>query len=248
MTGIRHTSVSIVLPLYNPPERWYEQFQKNIKEWNDYLSPAEKVEYIVVYDGDPVWEVKEQFKWIVDNYKEVRFLTYKINKGKGHALRHGVRHAVADTILTVDFDFPYQKESAGEMIKLLREGNDVIIGKRSKEYFTQIPFKRKVISKVFSSVATFFLGLPLKDTQSGMKGFNKKGKEVFLETTINRFLVDTEFVLRAWKKDLLMKIIEIQPKPYLSFTNFGMKVIKTESRNFLKLLYLKRVLQKKQRA
>lgn len=244
MPGLHSTPVTIVLPLYKPKSNWKEDFINNVYELNEYLSPSIAVEYIVVHDGLPEPYISEDLSRISEEHKEVKFLYYKKNRGKGYALRQGVKLSTTEHILTIDFDFPYQKESVKEMITLLQQGRDVVVGKRSDKYFQQIPFKRKIISKIFSLIANLFLGLPLRDTQSGIKAFNQKGKTIFLETTINRFLVDTEFILRAWKKNLSMQMIMIEPKPLLSFTNFGFKVIKTESVNFLKLLYLNKILSK----
>jgi hypothetical protein len=89
-----------------------------------------------------------------------------------------------------------------------------------------------------------FLDLPLYDTQSGIKGFNTAGKNVFLQTTINRFLIDTEFILRSSRDNISIKQIDISLEPYVVFSNFGVKVIRTEMNNFLKLLYLNRTLKK----
>jgi dolichyl-phosphate beta-glucosyltransferase len=244
MSGLQRIPVTIVLPVYKPPAQWSEQFTENIKELREYLPSAVQLEYIVVYDGTPDPVVVDTFHAICTRHKEIKFTWYRKNHGKGYALRHGVRMANSPNILTIDFDFPYQKESVGEMIRLLQQGHDIIVGKRSNRYFQQIPLKRKVISKIFSWVTKTFLGLSLKDTQSGIKGFNEKSKPVFLETIINRFLVDTEFILRASKKNLNVKTIQIEPKPGLSFTNFGLTVIKTELVNFIKLLYLNRTLTK----
>lgn len=246
MSGLQRIPVTIVLPVYNPPARWSEQFMENIKELTEYLPPEVQLDYVVVHDGPPDPVVIDRFRDIRKAHKEIKFTWYKRNCGKGYALRYGVRMANAPSILTMDFDFPYRKESVGEMIQLLQQGYEIIVGKRSNGYFQQIPLKRKIISKIFSWVAKLFLGLQLKDTQSGIKGFNKKGKSVFLETTINRFLVDTEFILRASKKRLHVKTIQIEPKPDLSFTNFGFRVIKTETLNFIKLLYLNRKLTRTQ--
>ncbi len=125
------------------------------------------------------------------------------------------------------------------MIQLLLDGNDVIIGKRSADYFKQIPFSRKLMSKSFSFVAAKFFGMHMPDSQSGIKGFNQNGKMEFLATSINRFLAETEFVLRACNEGLIVKSVLIKSKPHLSFSNFGMMTIFKEMINFLKLVYLR---------
>jgi hypothetical protein len=143
------------------------------------------------------------------------------------------------------FDFPYKKKNIVELISFLKQGYDVVIGKRSKSYFKQLPFKRKIISALCLLLKKIFLDLPTYDTQSGIKAFNQTGKKIFLETTINRFLADTEFILRSHKQDLSIKEMDIELEPYVEFSNFGLGVIRTEMNNFLKLLYLNKKLRKK---
>ena len=153
--------------------------------------------------------------------------------------------ADTDYLLVTDFDFPYKKKNIIELITLLKEGYDIVVGKRSRSYFRQLPLKRKIISGLCNILRKIFLDLPMYDTQSGIKAFNKNGKKVFLETTIDRFLIDTEFILRSYKQNLLIKEINIELESYVEFSNFGLKVIKTEMDNFWKLLQLNMQLKKK---
>jgi hypothetical protein len=58
-----------------------------------------------------------------------------------------------------------------------------------------------------------WLNLPDCDAQSGLKGMSYKGCEFFLQTKINRFLFDTEFVLKANHcKDICLQILPIQTR------------------------------------
>jgi hypothetical protein len=118
------------------------------------------------------------------------------------------------------------------------------MGKRSKSYFRQLPWKRKLISGMCNVLKKLFLDLPMYDTQSGMKAFNNTGKKIFLETRINRFLIDTEFLLRSYKKNLSIKEIDIELEPYVKFSRFGFRVVREEMNNFVKLLFLNRRLKR----
>ncbi|RZJ99712.1 MAG: hypothetical protein EOO43_26015 [Flavobacterium sp.] len=142
----------------------------------------------------------------------------------------------------VDFDFPYKKENMLEVLSQLRRGNDIVVGKRTKKYFQQLPLKRRFISKLFSLLNRLFLQLPLCDTQSGLKGFNTHARSIFLQTTIDRFLIDTEFLLRAHRTSLSIRIIEIELNPHIEFSNFNIQVVKTELQNFRKLMRLNKEL------
>jgi hypothetical protein len=235
---------SVVLPLYKPAGNWEELFLQNVKALNDLLPENLTVHYIVVYDGLPEKSVYERFESILQNYPCISFMCYGPNMGKGYALRQGVRSAETDYVIITDFDFPYAKKNIVELMDLLVDGYDVVVGKRSASYFRQLPIKRKIISETCDLLKKAFLDLPSYDTQSGIKAFNKNGKEAFLETEINRFLIDTEFLLRSHKKSLAIKEINIELEPYVQFSNFGVKVLREEMKNFFRLLYLNKKLRK----
>ncbi len=235
---------SIILPLYKPKGRWIEKFLKDFNELNNQLPHDVCLKYIVVHDGPADISVISAFDVISKSFANIIFISYPANRGKGYALREGIKIADTPYILMTDFDFPYRNENLTELISLLKKGHDVVAGKRSKAYFARLPFKRKIISRLFILLNRIFLDLPLYDTQSGIKGFNAKGKNVFMETTTDRFLVDTEFILRSYRKNLSIKAFDIELKPDAEFSNFGIQVIKTELRNFLSLLYLTKRLRK----
>lgn len=229
---------SVILPLYKPRGNWVDLFIQNVKEINSQIDLNISIQFIVVYDGAPDLGVVKGFHRIAEAIKNVKFISYPKNMGKGYALRKGISNCESDFILITDFDFPYKKSHFPELIKNLQEGHEVVIGKRSKSYFQSLPLKRKFISKACILLKKLFLNLPTYDTQSGIKAFNKIGKQIFLETTINRFLADTEFILRSYKHRLSIKEIDLELESYVQFSNFGLKVIKTELGNFLRLFYL----------
>ncbi|MBK9190506.1 MAG: hypothetical protein IPM77_02840 [Crocinitomicaceae bacterium] len=84
-----------------------------------------------------------------------------------------------------------------------------------------------------------FLRLPTDDSQCGIKGFNKKGADVFLDTKIDRFLFDLEFIKLASKRKLNVQIAEVELKPNIVFSKVSFKILFRESLNFLKVLFRK---------
>ena len=235
-------SVAIVLPLYNPSGDWKENFVKNIREIDSMLSSQVVINYIVVNDGSDAFDIGSFFHSLKEQHN-VAYLSYKENMGKGYALRRGVREAVADFVILTDFDFPYVMHNIWEVIQQMLQGFDVVIGKRSKAYFKNLPLKRRIISKSYMLLSWISFKLPLYDIQSGIKGLGKKGKELFLETEVDRFLIDTEFVLRATRKNLVLKIVDVDLKENVAFSNFGINTIITELKNFVTLIKLNRSLK-----
>lgn len=226
--------VSVVLPLYQPKQNWAKQFAENIDRLNKMATVC--FNYIIVHDGPVTRELLDEVELLKACFQNISFQYYGQNRGKGYALRYGVRKTQTPFTIVMDFDFPYSDENIAQIIEGLQQGYDVVTGKRDTDYFKKAPLKRKIISKAFSFFNEVFFDLPENDTQSGLKGFNEKGKAVFLQTTIDRFLVDTEFLIRATKKSLSIKVIMVHLRPHVSFTNFGLKVLHTELGNLFSLI------------
>ncbi len=238
------TFISIVLPLYRPKGNWAEKFIQHTIELRPFLPRQLQVEWIVVYDDAIDASLLPGFSLLRERLEGVQIASYGTNRGKGYALREGVRLAHSPHVLTMDFDFPYHKENIAELIAQLQGGFfDIVVGRRSPAYFSQVPWQRKLISKLFSRLNRSLLRLPLCDAQSGIKGFNLNGREQFLQTTIDRFLVDTEFVMRSSRQGLFIKTIDIELRPGILFSSFGLPVLMTELRNFVQLLLLNKKLK-----
>lgn len=165
----------------------------------------------------------------------VNFVNYTTNRGKGYALRQGVQAASGEYVIYTDIDFPYTNESFDRIFEALKAGNDVAIGIRGEEYYAHLPASRVRISKFLRSLIRFFLRIPTDDTQCGLKGFNQKGKEVFLQTTINRYLFDLEFVFLSARKKLNIKTVEVELRPEITLSQMNWKVLLQEFGNFLKI-------------
>jgi len=70
-----------------------------------------------------------------------------------------------------------------------------------------------------------------------LKGFNKTGKEVFLNTKINSFLFDLEFLVLASKiRDLKISWITVEAREDITFSTVNWKTIKTELLNFVSII------------
>ena len=228
--------LSIVLPMYKPEQGWEKTFKKNIEFLEREFNHAIFIEYIIVNDGYENEHLLNLFEVIQQSENNIRFISYAENKGKGFALRTGVAAATASIVITTDLDFPYEFRDVKNLYLLLKSGKEIVSGKRMTSYYTATPFKRKIISKTCIALNKYLLNLSLPDTQSGLKGFNKKGKNVFLQTTINRFLVDTEFLVLANKHKIDIEVLEISLKKDIKFSNMGFKVLWTEGKNFYRIL------------
>lgn len=231
-----HFDLSLILPMCKPKEGWQYQLLNNIGILNEKFENKIAIEVIVVNDGFENKDILNLFKVIGQLFTNVKFISYPNNKGKGFALRTGLTSSTASHIIITDFDFPYEISDIVKIYHLLKSGKEIVVGKRNTKYYQHIPLKRKIVSKACIALNRHVLKLPFADTQSGLKGFNNKGKMLFLATTINRFLVDTEFLLLAHKNEHHISVVNINLRSGINFTNMGWKVILTEGKNFYKIM------------
>lgn len=189
-------------------------------------------------DGSSYGITDAKIEYLKNRINNFFFINNPINYGKGNALRQGVEKATGDFIIYTDIDFPYTRNSFNKITKnLLSQKANVIAGNRGNEYYKNTPLFRKWISKALRRIMKTFLKLPVDDTQCGIKGFDSRGKEVFLSTEINRFLFDLELIKLSAKKNLIVQPVKVELKEGVVFSKVRMKVLLTEGYNFLKVLF-----------
>lgn len=225
--------LSLVLPCYNPHPDW---LQHVAKYYGEIKKEAPLTELIIVNDGSTANFDVMEIKKIFSPSPEVNILSYPVNRGKGYALREGVKRATGEITIYTDIDFPYTRHSLLNILNALKEGDtDVAVGIRSDEYYAHLPAARVKISRVLRWFIRKFLRIPTDDTQCGLKGFNSRGKEVFLQTTINRYLFDLEFIFMAAQRKLVMKTVVVELRTGVELSSMRWKIMLQESGNFLKI-------------
>lgn len=223
--------LSIVLPCYNPATDWIEQIERALLSLKKFYG---SIELIVVNDGTPQLNLNT-LKNRIEKVCPVKCVAYETNQGKGYALRAGVQNASGKYIVYTDIDFPYTQQSFLSIIEQLQKGADVVLGTRGNEYYEGLPAMRVRMSKILRWCIRTFLRLPTDDTQCGLKGFNEKGKQVFLSTTINRYLFDLEFVFLAARNSVNIQMTEAILRPEVQLRKMNWKILLQEFGNFLKI-------------
>jgi len=193
-----------------------------------------------VNDGSKSGIRKEDIRLLEREIGSFTFIDSQMNQGKGGALRDAVRQTTGKWVIYTDADYPYLIDNAVEMFRLLStDAADVVVGVRDEQYYDQLPLGRKIFSlslKVMNYL--FFPQLKVKDTQSGLKGFNQKGREVFLKTRIPAFLFDMEFLVLASKNpEIRIQWIYVQAREGIVFSTMRAKTILTELFNFASILF-----------
>ncbi len=228
-------SLDIILPAYNPLPCW----EKNVS--NRFLSlkkamPEHHFNLFIVNDGSQLIDGEESIEVIKASVPELKWISYPKNRGKGYALRQGVKQSEADFIIYTDVDWPYQEESMIGLIRQLTTDADAVIGKRDEAYYKHLPSARRRISRLLRKINATLLRLKVDDTQAGLKGFRKNVKDVFLSTTIDRYLFDLEFIYFLSKsKNLKIVGFPISLRSGISFSQMNRGILMEEAGNFLKI-------------
>ena len=228
--------LSIILPCFNPPNKW-ETFvfdaYKTIRQ-----QIGSEPELIIVNDGSSE-DISPAIAFLKLHIPTLVYCHNERNMGKGAALRDGVKLSIAAYTVYTDIDFPYDTASFLKIYEALKSNKiDIAVGVKDESYYHHLPKYRRLISKFLRKSIGFCFKMPITDTQCGLKGFNEKGKNLFLNTSINRYLFDLEFVYLASKKQYnqIIEAIPVTLRPNVFFRKMNLIILSTESFNFLKIL------------
>ena len=208
-------SLSIIFPCYNEANRLIYTF-KDIEKFY-HTKKIKKFEIIFVNDGS-----NDKTDKIIKNYQKknkflknkIKILSYENNKGKGYALKRGIKLARYDWILTIDADISVSIHQIVEWIKNSNINQKYYIYFGSRNLInSNIKFKmyRKIIGLIFIKIIKIIFNINLFDTQCGFKLYKKKiAKKIFKNLKSLGFSHDIEIVLLA--KKLSIKIKELPVK------------------------------------
>ncbi len=235
--------IDIVLPCYAPTENWY----LGLVEFNSEASKFWNLKYIIVNDGTTGSVVQNGVNFLTNQNLSIQCISYSQNAGKGKALRTGVSASKSDYVVYTDIDFPFTNSSMINLIKLLLKNEfDVIAGFRDEVYYKQkMTYFRKILSMTFRFFISRILNMKVEDTQCGLKGFNRKGKEIFLTTTVNRYLFDFEFIYLASRNPKIsLGTAAVQLKSNVVFSKMKFKILLQEMSNLISVLIINTLFKK----
>ena len=118
----------------------------------------------------------------------LRILHYAANRGKGHAVRHGLAAARGAWRLFTDVDLAYGLDDVLRLAEVLWGGADVAIASRTHpDSRLLLParlqgyaYRRHLQSTVFSALVRLLLPLTQRDTQAGLKGLSARAANLVL--------------------------------------------------------------------
>lgn len=162
--------ISVVIPLYNEEKSLEELYNRAILSLQ---SLSDSFELIFVDDGS----TDNSFSVLRDLHKrdnQVKVIRFRKNFGKAAALSAGFKEAQGEIIITLDADLQDLPEEIPALIKKMDEGYDLVSGWKFKR---KDPFLRKIASRLFNSVTSFYTGVKIHDFNCGLKCYRREVTE-----------------------------------------------------------------------
>jgi len=190
---------TIVIPCYN------ETARLDVAAFRRFVAEEDSPRFLLVNDGstDDTLAVLQSLRDAVPE----RFEVYDLprNVGKAEAVRRGILRAMESEPEFVGFwdaDLATPLDAIEEFFRLLKHDPDLqmVIGARVKLLGRHVERRavRHYLGRVFSTMASFLLGLPVYDTQCGAKLFrvNEEIRFLFEQPFRANWIFDMELLAR----------------------------------------------------
>ena len=192
--------ISLIVPCFN------EAHRLNLKKFHEFLSQSSEVRIFFVDDGsrDETLEILRDFQKQYQHRVEV--LAHQHNQGKAEAVRTGITFALShfkqEMIGYWDADLATPLESVIRLTDVLDENSHVemVFGSRVKLCGRHIERRpvRHYLGRVFATVVSTMLRIPIYDTQCGAKIFRITPEigRVYSEPFLSKWVFDVEILAR----------------------------------------------------
>lgn len=219
-------SQGLVIPCYNEASRLP-------KAQIDELLLNEELTILLVDDGSKD-QTREMIEGIARNNPRIRTLILPQNQGKAEAVRQGLLKLSADGYRCVGYADADFATPAYELLRLMSvfesKCPQVLMGSRVRLLGTEIDRRmmRHYLGRVFATMASFALRLPVYDTQCGAKFFenNDNFKTAISSRFTSRWAFDVELLGRLCGRGQLAdpgSIIEVPLQKWVDVAGSKLK-------------------------
>jgi len=189
--------LSVIIPAYRQEKTIKKDLETIEQTLRDGLPGEYGYEIICVVDGI-LDRTRDEAKKVKS--AKIKVFGYKKNKGKGYAVRFGMNHSKGDLISFLDAGMDISPKGIMMLMAHMDWYNaDAIVGsKRHPVSKVNYPILRHILSVGYHLGVKVLFGLPLTDTQSGVKIFKREVVEKILpRLKVARYAMDIEMLAVA---------------------------------------------------
>jgi glycosyltransferase involved in cell wall biosynthesis len=215
--------LSVVMPLYNEGAR----ITPNVEQTLSALRMLGPFEIILVNDGSSD-NSGEEIATLAEKYAGEIIPLHLSRSGKGEALRQGAKAACGDYVvfLDADLDLPPEQILFFVAIQRVKKADAVIGSKMHPDSTVDYPLIRRVYSLGYFWLVRMLFGLPVRDTQTGLKLVRRDLLLAALEKTESRgFTLDLELLVRLVQLGAVMVEAPVVVQHSMKFGGIGLPVV-----------------------
>jgi len=227
--------LSIIIPAHNEENR----LPGTLEQMFHFLEQQSFSYEVVVVEngsGDRTFEIAREF---ADRHPAFHVIQND-SRGKGLAIRRGVREARGDYIFFCDADLSMPVEEIVKFIPPQRDSIDIAIASREAPGSHRInePYYRHLTGRVFNTLIRWLVLPGLQDTQCGFKCIRAEvARDVYPYQTLTGWAFDVELLYIARLHGY--KILEIPINWYFN-ADSKISIFRDSPRMFLDLLMIRR--------
>jgi glycosyltransferase involved in cell wall biosynthesis len=215
--------LSVVMPLYNEGAR----INANVEQTLAVLRMLGPFEMILVDDGSSD-NSGEEIARLSEKFPGEIVTLHLPHSGKGEALRRGAQAAHGEFVVFIDadLDLPPEQILFFVAIQRVKKADAVIGSKMHPDSTVDYPFIRRVYSIGYFWLVKALFGLPVRDTQTGLKLVRRDLLLQALDKTESRgFTLDLELLARLVQLGAVMVEAPVVVRHSMKFGGIGLPVV-----------------------
>lgn len=235
--------LSVILPVFNLSDK----IVANLEKVESVLRRTGLTYELLPVDDGSADKTSEVLKdWASVGDAQIRSpVILERNIGKGGALKAGFYASVGELILLLDGDLEILPGYLPGFLAVMEtERADIVIGsKRHPKSRVKYPWHRRLASAVYFSLVRFFIGMPITDTQTGMKLFKREVLGEALERMIVKtYAFDLELLAIAYGRGAKIAEAPVSIRFGDGFGALSPKTVHQMSKDLLAVFYRLRLL------
>lgn len=203
---IKRIDLSLILACYNEEQLLQNSVARIVSVFNDSCFSYE----LIFVDDKSRDGTRVIIASLVKKNKNFRAVYHDVNQGRGKTVRDGIAAARGNVVGFIDIDLEVSPVYIPQFVRMIVGGEaDVVTGLRVYREGV-MSLHRSILSRGYSWLVRSVLGIPLQDTETGYKFFDrKKIRPILKKTKNNGWFWDTEVMTYAHYLGLSIKEVPV---------------------------------------